>query len=98
MRQKKKRNIPPEKKSIKLKAGQIIVYPTEYLHEVKEVTEGERIVCVGWIESQIPRDDDRENLSLLQRTKNEIIKNHGFSSSTINLNIAFYNLYKRFLS
>ena len=42
-------NIPPENKAIKLDAGSIIVYPTKYLHEVKEVTKGERIVCVGWI-------------------------------------------------
>ena len=35
----------------KLNAGEIIIYPSTYLHSVIEVTRGERYVCVGWIES-----------------------------------------------
>ena len=60
-------NIPPENKAIKLDAGSIIIYPTKYLHEVKEVSKGERIVCVGWIESYIKDDDEREILACLRR-------------------------------
>ena len=35
----------------KLNAGEIIIYPSTYLHSVQEIKNGERIVCVGWIES-----------------------------------------------
>ena len=59
-------NIPPESKAIKLNAGSIIIYPTKYLHEVREVSKGERIACVGWIESHIKRDDEREILSYVK--------------------------------
>ena len=37
----------------KLNQGWVIIYPSTYLHSVKEVLNGERIVCVGWIESYI---------------------------------------------
>ena len=90
--------IPPEKKVIKLQAGEIILYPTRYLHEVNKVSEGERIVCVGWIESQISRDDDRESLSILQNTRAELIAKYGHSALTTNLNVAINNVYKRLMS
>ena len=88
--------IPPETKKIKLNQGDIVIYPTKYLHEVKEVTKGERMVCVGWIESQVERDDERENLYLIRSSLSKIIEKHGNSASTQNLQIAFNSLYKRF--
>ena len=39
--------IPPETKKIKLNQWDIVIYPLKYLHEVKEVTRGERMVYVG---------------------------------------------------
>ncbi len=90
--------IPPETKKIKLNQGDIIIYPTKYLHEVKEVTNGERMVCVGWIESQISRDDEREDLYLLRSSISQIIEKHGYTTATQNLNLSFNNLYKRFLT
>ncbi len=90
--------IPPERKQIKMNPGEMIIYPTKYLHEVKKVTDGERMVCVGWIESQIPKDDDRESLSLMKKGISEIISQVGNTPSTQNLNISFNNIYKRFLS
>ena len=35
----------------KLNAGEIIIYPSTFLHSVEEVIEGERLVFIGWIES-----------------------------------------------
>ena len=92
--------ISPERKEIKLNPGEMIIYPTKYLHEVKEVTEGERMVCVGWIESQIPRDDDRESLSLMRSGISEISKQLGNSSTPAiqDLNVVFSQIYKRFLN
>ena len=90
--------ITPETKKIKLNQGDIIIYPTKYLHEVKEVTNGERMVCVGWIESQISRDDERENLYLLRSSISQVVEKYGHSTVTQNLNLSFNNLYKRFLA
>ncbi len=90
--------MPPEKKKVKMQPGEIIIYPTKYLHEVKEVTQGERMVCVGWIESQIERDDDRESLYLMRQGISEIYHQLGNTSAIQNLNISFNRIYKRFLN
>ena len=46
----------------KLNVGDIVIYPSTYLHSVKEVIKGERIVCVGWIESYVKSIEEREYL------------------------------------
>ena len=42
--------------------GQMVLYPSTSIHEVKPVTQGERIVCVGWIESMVADPVQRELL------------------------------------
>ena len=91
-------SIPPETRSIKLDAGQIIIYPTKYLHEVKEVTEGERMVCVGWIQSHVINDDDREVLGLIRKIQADVETSKSTSQTKLNLNIAFNRLLKRLSS
>jgi len=91
-------NITPEKKSIKLQAGEMIVYPTKYLHEVKEVTEGERMVCVGWIQSQIRSNEDRESICLIKEGLNELLKIHGPSSSIMKISNGINNIHKRLIN
>ena len=54
-------NINTENK-FKLNKGEIIVYPSTYLHSVNEITKGERLVCVGWIESYVKSIEEREYL------------------------------------
>ena len=89
--------IPPERRTIKLNAGDIIIYPTKYIHEVKEVTEGERMVCVGWVQSEINNDEDRDILSIFSNMVGEIATNPNINSLTrINLNSALNRLHKRF--
>ena len=90
--------VSPEKKQIKLNPGEMIIYPTKYLHEVKEVTEGERMVCVGWIESQIARDDDRESLYFMRTGISDVKKQLGNTPAIQYLNISFNNIYKRFMN
>lgn len=54
---------------IKGKAGELVLYPATSIHEVRPVTEGERIVCVGWIESLIPDQAQREMLFDLENLR-----------------------------
>ena len=90
--------IPPEKKTIKLNPGEMIIYPTKYLHEVKEVTEGERMVCVGWIESLIPNNEDRESLSLFKSAKFALQNQYGNSPAIQSLNICYNNIFKSLMN
>ena len=63
----------------KLNAGEIIIYPSTYLHSVQEVTRGERLVCVGWIESYVKSIEEREYLFDLDAGAKGILANYGRS-------------------
>jgi len=63
----------------KLNAGEIIIYPSTYLHSVQEVTRGERFVCVGWIESYVKSIEEREYLFDLDAGAKGLLANYGRS-------------------
>ncbi len=64
----------------KLNAGKIIIYPSTYLHSVQEVTRGERLVCVGWIESYVKSIEEREYLFDLDAGAKGLLANYGRSN------------------
>lgn len=55
--------------TIKGKAGELVLYPSSSIHEVRPVTSGTRIVCVGWIESMIRDATQREMLFDLENLR-----------------------------
>ena len=63
----------------KLNLGEILIYPSTYLHSVQEVLNGERIVCVGWIESYIKSIEEREYLFDLDAGARGLLAKHGRS-------------------
>ena len=63
----------------KLNAGEIIIYPSSYLHAVNEVKNGERLVCVGWIESYVRSTEEREYLFDLDSGARGLLAKHGRS-------------------
>ena len=71
-------NLTSESK-FKLNSGEIIIYPSTYLHSVEEVLNGERIVCVGWIESYIKSIEEREYLFDLDAGAKSLLAKHGRS-------------------
>ena len=66
-------------KEFKLDAGQMIIYPSTFLHSVKEVKTGERVVCVGWIESYIKSIEEREYLFDLDAGAKGLLAKYGRS-------------------
>lgn len=52
--------------------GSAILYPTGILHEVEPVTRGERMACVGWVQSSIRRADQRELLFDLECVRDKL--------------------------
>ena len=66
-------------KEFKLKAGEMIIYPSTYLHSVKEIKNGERLVCVGWIESYIKSIEEREYLFDIDAGARSLLSKHGRS-------------------
>jgi len=66
-------------KEFKLNQGEIIIYPSTYLHRVKEIKRGERIVFVGWIESYIKSVEVREYLFDMDAGARSLLAKHGRS-------------------
>ena len=71
-------NLTSESK-FRLNRGEIIIYPSTYLHSVKSVINGERIVCVGWIESYVKSIEEREYLFDLDAGARSLLAKHGRS-------------------
>ena len=80
----------------KLNAGEIIIYPSTYLHSVKEVKNGERLVCVGWIESYVKSIEEREYLFDLDAGAKGLLAKHG-RSEELDLIFKSYSNFLRLL-
>ena len=72
-------NINAENK-FKLNEGEIIIYPSTYLHSVEEISNGERLVCVGWIESYVKSIEEREYLFDIDAGARGILAKYGRSN------------------
>ena len=66
-------------KEFKLNNGEIVIYPSTFLHSVNKVTDGERIVCVGWIESYVKSIEEREYLFDLDAGAKGLLAKNGRS-------------------
>ncbi len=83
--------------SLKPRAGDLVLYPSSSLHQVSEVTSGERLVCVGWIESRVRRVEDRETLFDLINLKAELASRlDDQSPEMLTLSKVIANLKRRF--
>lgn len=54
---------------VKLPKGSAVAYPSSTLHEVAEVTRGERLVCVTWAQSYVRDERQREILAHISKIK-----------------------------
>ena len=88
-------NLNSEEK-FKLNAGEIIIYPSTYLHSVEEVFEGERLVLIGWIESYIKSIEEREYLFDLDAAARSLLAKHG-RSEEVDLIFKSYSNFLRIL-
>jgi PKHD-type hydroxylase len=62
-------DLPSGEQRMKLPAGAAIVYPATTIHRVEPVTRGERLACVGWVESRFRDPGEREILYDLERAR-----------------------------
>ena len=65
--------------NFKLNSGEIIIYPSTYLHSVEEVLSGERLVFIGWIESYVKSIEEREYLFDLDAGARSLLAKYGRS-------------------
>ena len=89
-------NINSENK-FKLNSGDILIYPSTYLHSVKEIESGVRLVCVGWIESYVKSIEEREYLFDIDAGARSLLSKHG-RSDDLDLIFKSYSNLLRLLS
>ncbi len=77
---------------IKLNAGDAVLYPSSSTHQVAEVTRGERLVAVTWLQSTIRDPAKREILYNLGQARETLIKTSPKSSELEQLSNGYVNL------
>tara|TARA_A100001388_G_scaffold45006_1_gene29399 strand:+ start:1565 stop:2230 length:666 start_codon:yes stop_codon:yes gene_type:complete len=82
-------------KKFKLDAGEIIIYPSTYLHSVDEVIAGERLVFIGWIESYVKSIEEREYLFDLDAAARSLLNKYGRSEEVDLIFKSYSNLLRR---
>jgi len=80
---------------IKLTAGDAIVYPATTLHQVNEVTKGQRLVAVIWAQSMIKDPQKRELVYELGQARNILIDERSDASETAHVSHVYANLVRR---
>ncbi len=79
---------------VKLPAGDAIVYEGSTVHEVRPVTNGERLACFGWAQSLIRDPRQRDLLARFRRTRMDIVRENPDSGHADELGNLYNNLYR----
>ena len=77
---------------IKLPAGDAVMYPASSLHRVSEVTRGERLVAVTWVQSLVRDPARRELLYELNQVRERLLKEAPEAEDTTRINAVYVNL------
>jgi len=89
--------IPGGSQSIKLPAGSAVVYPTQAVHQVREVAQGERLVAVLWVQSMIRDPHIRQTLFDLEAATTSVSEQAPESQETLLLQKTLSNLKRYFI-
>ncbi len=77
---------------VKLPAGDAVLYPSSSLHRVAEVTRGERLVAVSWIQSLVRAPEQRTLLHELNQAREVLLKERPDATETQQVNHSYINL------
>lgn len=78
---------------VKLAAGDLILYPSTSLHEVRPVTAGARICSFFWLESMVRQTSRRETLFDLDQSIQQLTRERGGDDSEVRrLSWVYHNL------
>lgn len=77
---------------IKQPAGDAIMYPSSSLHEVSQVTDGERLVAVTWVQSVVRDPAQRELLYELYQARETLLRDRPGAPETNQVSNAYVNL------
>lgn len=82
--------------SAKLPAGDMVLYPSTSLHQVRPVTRGVRLASFFWVQSMVRDDGERQMLFELDRTIQQLAAAHGLTdAAVVRLTGIYHNLLRR---
>jgi PKHD-type hydroxylase len=81
--------------SVKLPAGDMVVYPSSSVHRVLPVTRGARTAAFFWIQSMIRDDGDRRLLFNLDTSIQQLTLSGANADTVIQLTACYHNLLRR---
>jgi len=79
-------------RSWRLEQGDILMYPSHYLHRVNAVTKGSRLAMIGWVQSLIKQPHYRELLFDVEQSLKAEFDANGKSENFDRLTKVFHNL------
>jgi len=85
-------NTPFGEQLVKLPAGDAVMYPASSLHRVAEVTHGERLVAVTWLQSLVRDPAQRELLHELNSVRERMLANTPETEDAKLINKTYVNL------
>ncbi|MBK1704857.1 Fe2+-dependent dioxygenase [Halochromatium glycolicum] len=77
---------------VKLPAGDAVIYPASSLHQVAEVTAGERLVALTWVQSYVRDPAQRELLYELNLARETLLKAAPETEHTAQVDRSYANL------
>jgi PKHD-type hydroxylase len=77
---------------IKLPAGDAILYPSSSVHRVAEVSRGERLVAVSWIQSLVQEPEKRALLHNMNQARETLLRDKPDARETRQVNQSYVNL------
>jgi PKHD-type hydroxylase len=82
--------------SVRLPAGDLVLYPSKSLHRVTPVTRGRRVASFFWIQSLVRDDADRETLFRLDVAIQRVSADRGpKDAAVLELTAVYHNLLRR---
>ena len=79
-------------RSWRLGQGDILMYPSHYLHRVNPVTKGSRLAMIGWVQSLVKQPNYRELLFDIEQSLKAEFDANGKSENFDRLTKVFHNL------
>ena len=81
--------------SVKLAAGDMVVYPASSLHRVQPVTRGARLAAFFWVQSMVRDDGGRTLLFELDTAVRQLSARDADRDSLVRLTACYHNLLRR---
>ncbi len=80
------------RREVKLAAGQVCIYSSRYVHEVKPVTSGNRLAAFFWIQSMVRSDAQRQILYELDQVIQRLGSVDASDANAMELANVYHNL------